>query len=133
VLDELPDYVHAAIVDVYIRAASHRGLRDEDAAALAAPWLTAEGKPAFYRQIEQTDEAYLAEIEERLERVEGPVRVVWGADDAWIDPDVGRRIADRIPSATFALVEGAGHLVQYDAPVALASEIRAWLSGRRPE
>jgi pimeloyl-ACP methyl ester carboxylesterase len=39
------------------------------------------------------------------------VRVVWGADDAWIDPDVGRGIAERIPSATFALVDGAGHLV----------------------
>jgi pimeloyl-ACP methyl ester carboxylesterase len=127
VMPAIPAYIHAAILDAYIRGASHRGLRDEDVAALAGPWLGEEGRPAFYRQIAQTDERYLAEIEQRLDRVEGPVRVVWGADDAWISPEVGRRLAKAIPPATFKLVPGAGHLIQYDAPVALASEIRGWL------
>jgi hypothetical protein len=29
------------------------------------------------------------------------------------------------------LVEGAGHLVQYDAPVELAVALHRWLGGRR--
>jgi pimeloyl-ACP methyl ester carboxylesterase len=35
-----------------------------------------------------------------------------------------------ISSSSFQLIEGAGHLMQYDAPVALADEIRAWLNER---
>jgi pimeloyl-ACP methyl ester carboxylesterase len=131
VMPAIPAYIHAAILDAYIRGASHRGLRDDDVAALAGPWLGEEGQPAFYRQIAQTDERYLAEIEQRLDEVDAPVRVVWGADDAWISPDVGRRLAEQIPSATLKLVPGAGHLIQYDAPAALASEIRGWLSRSR--
>jgi pimeloyl-ACP methyl ester carboxylesterase len=127
VMPQLPAYIHAAILPAYIQGASHRGLRDDDVRELTAPWLTAEGQAAFYRQIAQTDERYLAEIEARLGEVAAPVRVVWGEEDGWIDPDVGRRLADLIPGATLRLVDGAGHLVQYDAPVALASELRSWL------
>ena len=53
------EYIHEALVTAYIQGASHRGLRAEDLAELVAPWITAEGQPAFYRQIEQTDERYL--------------------------------------------------------------------------
>ena len=68
------------------RAASHRGLRAQDLAELVAPWITAEGQPAFYRQIEQTDERYLQEIQPRLGEIDIPVRIVWGRDDTWISP-----------------------------------------------
>jgi pimeloyl-ACP methyl ester carboxylesterase len=56
------------------------------------------------------------------------VRIVWGADDAWIAPDIGRRLCELIPAATLRLVDGAGHLVHYDAPAALVDEMRAWLA-----
>ena len=58
------------------------------------------------------------------------MRIVWGADDAWIPVETGRRLAEMISSSSFQLIDGAGHLMQYDAPVALADEIRAWLDGR---
>jgi hypothetical protein len=35
-----------------------------------------------------------------------------------------------ISSSSFQLIDRARHLVRYDAPVALADEIRAWLDGR---
>jgi pimeloyl-ACP methyl ester carboxylesterase len=35
-----------------------------------------------------------------------------------------------ISSASFQLIDGAGHLMHYDAPVALADEMRAWLDER---
>ena len=125
---ELPDYIHEAILRAYIQGASHRGLRPDDLDALVAPWMTADGKPAFYRQIEQTDERFLVEIETRLREIEIPVRILWGRDDTWIAPTVAHRLRGLIPPATLRLVEGAGHLVHYDAPVALADEIRSWLS-----
>ena len=127
---QLPDSIHEAIVRAYIQGASHRGLRDDDLDALVAPWLTAEGKPAFYRQIEHYDERYLAENEARLGEIDIPVRVVWGRDDTWLAPEIGRRLCDLIPGASLRVVDGAGHLMHFDAPVALADELRAWLATR---
>jgi pimeloyl-ACP methyl ester carboxylesterase len=127
---ELPDYIHEAILRAYIQGASHRGLRDDVLDGLVAPWLGPEGKPAFYRQIEQTDERFLEEIEARLDAVEIPVRIVWGRDDAWIAPAVGERLSELIAPSTLRFVDGAGHLVQQDAPVALADELRRWLAAQ---
>jgi pimeloyl-ACP methyl ester carboxylesterase len=125
---EIPDYIHAAIVSAYIKDASHQGLRDQDLAMLLEPWTTDDGKPAFYRQIAQTDERFLDEIQARLPDLDLPVRILWGTEDSWIEPDVADRLAELIPSATLRRIEGAGHLVHLDAPVPLADELRAWLT-----
>jgi pimeloyl-ACP methyl ester carboxylesterase len=130
VLGDLPAYIHEAIVRTYVQGASHRGLRGEQLDALVRPWLGSQGQPAFYRQIAGYDERFLEQNEQRLDRIDFPVRILWGADDAWIPARVGERLRDLIPGATLSLVDDAGHLMQYDAPVALADEIRAWLDAR---
>jgi pimeloyl-ACP methyl ester carboxylesterase len=128
VMAELPAYVHRALLGPYIQTASHHGLRADDLDELIAPWTGEVGQPAFYRQIEQTDERFLREIEARLGEIAIPVRILWGAQDEWIAPDIARRLADLIPSASLRLVDGAGHLVHYDAPAPLADELRRWLA-----
>jgi pimeloyl-ACP methyl ester carboxylesterase len=57
--------------------------------------------------------------------------VLWGADDAWLSPETGERLASLMPGAALSVIDGAGHLVHHDAPVALADEIRAWLGAVR--
>ena len=128
VMSELPAYVHRAILPAYIQGAAHRTLRADDLEALIAPWTGDEGQAAFYRQIEQTDERFLEEIQARLGVIDIPVRILWGAEDAWIAPEVPHRLAGLIPTATLRFVEGAGHLVQFDAPAALADELRRWVT-----
>lgn len=128
VLPGLPGYIHEALVRRYIQNASHRGLRDEDLDALAAPWIGDEGQPAFYRQIEHYDERYLRDNEQRLGDINIPVRVVWAEEDGWIPPDRAHKLAALIPGATVGFVEGAGHLIHYDAPVPLMDELRRWLT-----
>jgi pimeloyl-ACP methyl ester carboxylesterase len=54
--------------------------------------------------------------------------VLWGRDDGWIPTETGRRLAGLIPTASYAEVPGAGHLMQYDAPVALTAALSDWLS-----
>ncbi len=127
-LGQLPAYIHAAVVRTYIESASHRGLRDEDLDALVEPWTGEAGQPAFYRQIAQYDERFLEQIERRLGEIEIPVSVLWGRKDTWIPSQVGERLAAGIPGATLELIDGAGHLVHYDAPVPLMSRLRAWLA-----
>lgn len=126
-LGELPAYIHTAIVRAYIQGTSHRGLRDDDLDALVRPWTGEEGQPAFYRQIADYDEAYLEENERRLGQIEIPVRILWGADDTWIPTEIGERLRSLIPGATLSVIDDAGHLMHYDAPVALADELRSWL------
>jgi pimeloyl-ACP methyl ester carboxylesterase len=116
-----------------VRTASHRGLRREDLDALVAPWTGEAGQAAFYRQIAQADERYTAEVEPLLGRLEVPVRVLWGTQDTWIPVDRAERLAAALPDADVRLVPGAGHLIQLDAPVRLATELHAWLAGVREE
>jgi pimeloyl-ACP methyl ester carboxylesterase len=125
-LDELPAYIHEAILHAYIRAASHQGLRESDLAALAAPWTTDEGQLAFYRQIAHYDEHFLVENEQHLNELSIPVTVVWGTKDTWIPTQTGRRLAQLIRNAAYIEVPEAGHLIQYDAPIALSNVLRAW-------
>lgn len=127
VFARVPPYIHEALVKAYIGNASYRGLRDDDLAALAAPWLD-DGQLAFYHQIAAHDERYLAENEALLDRIRIPVRVLWGAQDTWIPMATGERLASAIPTATLVRVNEAGHLIHLDAPVALATELRSWLN-----
>ncbi|MFI5587089.1 alpha/beta fold hydrolase [Amycolatopsis sp. NPDC051758] len=132
VLARVPPYIHEALVRAYIGNASFRELREADLAELTAPWLGEEGQPAFYRQIAAYDERYLAENEAGLARLDLPVRVLWGVEDTWIPIATGERLAAGIRGATFTPVAGAGHLIQLDAPVALATELRSWLTSVSP-
>jgi pimeloyl-ACP methyl ester carboxylesterase len=127
-LDQLPGYIHRSIVRTYIDNASLRGLRADDLDELVQPWTGDEGQPAFYRQIVDYDERYLEENEKRLPAVTIPVRIVWGAQDAWIPAERAERLGSLIPNATVHIVPGSSHLIHYDAPAALMDQLRDWLT-----
>jgi pimeloyl-ACP methyl ester carboxylesterase len=57
----------------------------------------------------------------RLDRVDVPTLVVWGAADRIVPPEHGHAYADHIPGAHLAVVEDAGHLPQLEAPDRLLS------------
>jgi pimeloyl-ACP methyl ester carboxylesterase len=129
-LDQLPGYIHRSIVRAYIENASLRGLRADDLDELVQPWTGEEGQPAFYRQIVDYDERYLQENEKRLPSVTIPVRIVWGAQDAWIPAERAERLRSLIPNATAHIVSGSSHLIHYDAPAALMDQVRGWLQSQ---
>ena len=52
----------------------------------------------------------------RLGELDLPVQVIWGEADRIVTPDYGRAYAKAMPMATFALMPGAGHLPQVEAP-----------------
>lgn len=128
VLAQLPPDIHESVVRAYIQGASHQGLQTEDLDDLVAPWTGESGQPAFYRQIAGYDESFLAENERRIGNLQLPVRVLWGSNDDWLSVQAGRRLHGLIDGAQWRLIEGAGHLIQYDAPVDLSHEITTWLT-----
>ncbi|MFF3640609.1 alpha/beta fold hydrolase [Streptomyces sp. NPDC002564] len=132
VFAQLPPDLHRALVRTYVASTSPRGLHPEVLDHLVEPWCTQEGQAAFYRQIEQNDQRFTDEIEGRYGELALPVLVCWGTRDPWIPVARGEELARRIPGAELRLIEGAGHLVQEDAPAELTAELARFLS-RGPE
>jgi pimeloyl-ACP methyl ester carboxylesterase len=54
--------------------------------------------------------------------------ILWGEEDTWIPVERGRELASRIPGATLRCVQGAGHLVQEDAPDAIVAALLGLLA-----
>jgi pimeloyl-ACP methyl ester carboxylesterase len=129
VFEALPPPLHAGLVDAYIRTALTYPLALDVLDALIAPWLTAAGQTALYRQMAQGDERDTEEFRERLGTLDRPVLVVWGEDDPWIPVARGRELAALIPGAELHTIAGAGHLVQEDAPGAVLERLLPFLEG----
>lgn len=66
---------------------------------------------------------------DRLRGVHVPVLVLAGEHDAKFT-EIGRRMAERLPRATFSTVGGAGHAAHAEQPAATATLIADWLRGR---
>lgn len=64
------------------------------------------------------------DFETRLGQLKTPVKVVWGADDIYINKEMGIELADRI-HADIKLLLGIGHYAHLQAPEETVSEIRA--------
>jgi pimeloyl-ACP methyl ester carboxylesterase len=126
VFTALPAVHHEALVRTYVRDAAHRTLRDEVVDALAAPWLGSRGQAALYRQMAQNDQRYTDEIEPHYADISIPVRIAWGEHDAWLPLAHGNELARRTRTE-LRIIPQAGHLVQEDAPAALALELASFL------
>ncbi|MEU3960918.1 alpha/beta fold hydrolase [Streptomyces buecherae] len=127
VFERLPTALHRAMVREYVASASAPGLRPAVLDRLVAPWCGAVGQPAFYRQIAQNDQRFTDEIQGRYGELRLPVLVCWGTDDAWIPVAKGHELAALVPGARLRLIEGAGHLVQEDAPAELTAALAGFL------
>jgi pimeloyl-ACP methyl ester carboxylesterase len=119
----LPAYAHEALLEAYLKTAMARPIRQDELAPYMAPWLGEAGRAAFYRQIAQMDMRFTDEVEHRYGDLRCPVQVLWGADDAWIPLETGRRFCAMLPEARFIEVPGAGHLMQEDAPEAILAAL----------
>ncbi|MFY9916391.1 MAG: alpha/beta hydrolase, partial [Nocardioidaceae bacterium] len=125
-----PLAVHRGALEAYVSGASYRGLTTEQLAMLTRPWTTPQGQDAFYRQIAQADERFTAEVEQSYADIDIPVAVIWGREDGWIPVDRAYRLAEIIPGCELKIVPEAGHLIQLDQPVALATTLHSWLARR---
>ncbi|KAB2339345.1 alpha/beta fold hydrolase [Actinomadura rudentiformis] len=128
VFEQVPSHLHRALVREYVTSASGPGLHPATLDALVQPWLGDSGQPAFYRQIAQADQRFTDEIQGRYGELDLPVLICWGTDDSWIPVAKAHELAAAIPGARLRLIEGAGHLVQEDAPAELTAALLGFLS-----
>jgi len=125
----MPDYMHRALLAAYLRTAAHRPLSAEALEVYSAPWLGPVGQAAFYRQIAQMDQRFTDEVEGLYDRMDCPVTVLWGREDAWIPPAQGMRLAGRISDRAMVEIPEAGHLVQEDRPEVIVAAVLKVIAG----
>lgn len=128
VFEQLPAALHTALVREYVATTGGPGLHPAVLDALVAPWTDDAGRPAFYRQIAQADQRYTDEVQGRYGEIAVPTLVCWGTDDTWIPVARAHELAGLVPGARLELFEGAGHLVQEDAPAELTAVLQTFLT-----
>ena len=66
-------------------------------------------------------------LRKRLQRVDVPTLVIWGAADRLVTPEYGRAYAEAIPGAHFVVLNEAGHYPYLEQPGAFADRLEAFL------
>ncbi|MBI2176931.1 MAG: alpha/beta hydrolase [Candidatus Tectomicrobia bacterium] len=67
------------------------------------------------------------DVLDRLGEIALPTLVLCGESDALTPPNYSRFLAERIPGARLALVEGAGHMLMIERPAPVGESIAAFL------
>ena len=119
----LPAYAHRGLLKAYLAGAAHAPIGTEAEEIYTKPWTGPEGQSAFYRQIAQMDQKYTDEIEPLYCPMPFPVSILWGSEDQWIPLANGKRLAAKLTTGKLTIVQGAGHLVQEDAPEAIVAAV----------
>jgi pimeloyl-ACP methyl ester carboxylesterase len=81
------------------------------------------GQADYLRNLAQFDERHTAEFEPLLGSMRTPVRIIWGEEDAWLDPAFARRLHDLLPRSELVLLPGAGHFAMEDSPELVARAV----------
>ena len=63
-----------------------------------------------------TQEVLSADLSDRLGALQAKTMVIWGEKDTLLDPELGRKLAERLARACFVCVDGAGHNPMWDRP-----------------
>ena len=97
--------------------------------AFLAPHRTALGRTSFFEhQVRHYDSRWTEELTGRLEKIDVPVRIVWGRADRWQPVSYAERLAADIPGASLVVVDGAGHFLMEDDPARLTREVLDFLA-----
>jgi len=114
-----------SVISMVVKFAIAKANRDA-----VGPYLQeglAKGDPdAFHGDLFACDRM---NISEEVSQIAIPALIVCGEEDKMTPPDLSRFIADSIPGAKLALIEGAGHYVMREKPDAFNSVLSAFVRG----
>jgi pimeloyl-ACP methyl ester carboxylesterase len=69
-------------------------------------------------------------LRKRLHRITAPALIVWGKEDALISAVYAQEFADRIANARVEIIEGAGHVPQWEQFDRVRPLVLDFLDGR---
>ena len=126
----MPNQIFDRLAAAHLRTAVHGDFDEEAFAAYHGRWKGVQGQAAYLHKVAHFDEEHTRSFEPLLGTMRVPVLVVWGADDAWLDPALARRVAALIPGAVTRMIAGAGHFAMEDAPTEVTRELLGFFRSR---
>lgn len=101
--------------------------------AYLAPHRSALGRTSFFEhQVRHYDSSSTQQVAPELATLTMPVRLLWGAQDAWQPLTYGEQLTADIPGAELIVIDDAGHFLMEDQPARVSTEILDFLAtGRR--
>lgn len=90
------------------------------------------GREAYLRCARALNNRDLLTRAAEIEQLGLPILILWGEADAYLDPQIGQQLADRLPAAQLVVVKEAGHFLPEDQPQETARLIRAFIQGTDP-
>ncbi|MCW2287857.1 pimeloyl-ACP methyl ester carboxylesterase [Leucobacter luti] len=122
----LPAWALDTLIEAKLRSGSHGGLRPRALDRYMTQWKRQHGRSAFIRQYAQGGEEHSASFQDGLAHLDFPLRVIWGAEDEWMNLDYARKLVQSLPAHTeLSIIAGAGHAVPEDQPGALLAVLGA--------
>jgi len=120
----MPTHIYERVAAAHIGTAVHRSMNEEIFAAYFDQWRGENGQATYLQKVAQFDEGYTDEFEPLLGSMQTQVRIIWGEQDAWLDPAFAERLHELLPNSELILIPEAGHFVMEDAPEEVARELR---------
>jgi pimeloyl-ACP methyl ester carboxylesterase len=105
-------------------------ITNERVANYYRPLQTRSGQLAALRARTQADQF---PIEPELPRINVPTLILWGAQDALIPLEAGRKINSLIKGSRLVIFDSCGHLPQEEMPARTVDEIAKFIAGANPE
>ena len=120
----MPTHIFERVAAAHIGTTVHRPMDEPTFEQYFARWRGKDGQEAYLQKVAQFDEEYTAEFEPLLGSMQAPVRIIWGEQDAWLDPAFAGRLHELLPNSDLKLIPEAGHFVMEDAPEEVTRELR---------
>jgi pimeloyl-ACP methyl ester carboxylesterase len=100
-------------------------ITDDRVAAYYRPLKTRGGQLGALRARTQAD---LFPIEQDLGKINAPALIIWGAEDALIPLEVGRKINSLVKGSKLVIIEKCGHVPQEEMPERVVDEIEKFIA-----
>jgi pimeloyl-ACP methyl ester carboxylesterase len=119
----MPTDVFEAYVAARLRQTTSRPMDEGALEAYLSQWRGPEGQAAYLRKDAALDERDTVKVEPLLGSIRVPALVMWGEEDAWLEPAQADRLHEVIPGSTLKKLPGAGHFIQEDASDEISREL----------
>jgi haloalkane dehalogenase len=121
-------------VGFILQGATATDLSEAVLAGYEAPFVTPASKAGVAAfplivplSVDDPGAAEMAATSEALTKWSKPTLVAFSDSDPLFSPRVGEALSERIPGATFAVIEGASHFLQEDKGEAIADLVRSFV------
>lgn len=92
------------------------------------PWLTEDGKHAFFRNLERLNKEYTQAIADDLSNLQQQTLIMWGDQDPFQKPDYAPKLVETIPNAELVWIKDVAHWLIDEKPDEIAEHLNQFLA-----